>query len=182
MHVVTTRRQYTDRSGVTKTYRAHLLRRSFREGGKVKNETLGNLSALPDAAVEAVKAVLRGQVLTPAGSPGEAVEIVASLPHGHVAAVVTAARRLGFPELLGPPCRLRDLAFALLVARVVRPRSKLATTRWWADTTWPPTWGWPTRPPTRCTRRWTGCSAAKTPSRPRWPPGTCARARWRCST
>jgi Transposase DDE domain len=135
MHVVTTRRQYTDRSGVTKTYRAHLLRRSFREGGKVKNETLGNLSALPDPAVDAVKAVLRGQLLTPAGSPGEAVEIVASLPHGHVAAVVGAARRLGFPELLGPPCRLRDLAFALLVARVVRPRSKLATTRWWADTT-----------------------------------------------
>src|SRR5512144_3198873 len=135
MHVVTTRRQYTDRSGVTKTYRAHLLRRSFREGGKVKNETLGNLSALPDAAVDAVKAVLRGQVLTPAGGPGEAVEIVASRPHGHVAAVVTAARRLGFPELLGPPCRLRDLAFALLVARVVRPGSKLATSRWWADTT-----------------------------------------------
>ena len=69
MHVVTTRRQYTDRSGVTKTYRAHLLRRSFREGGKVKNETLGNLSALPDAAVDAVKAVLRGQVLIPAGVP-----------------------------------------------------------------------------------------------------------------
>src|SRR5512142_1249171 len=135
MHVVTTRRQYTDRSGVSKTYRAHLLRRSFREGGKVKNETLGNLSALPDAAVEVVKAVLRGQVLTPAGGPGEAVEIVASRPHGHVAAVVTAARRLGFPELLGPPCRLRDLAFALLVARVVRPGSKLATSRWWADTT-----------------------------------------------
>src|SRR5512142_3316326 len=121
MHVLTTSRQYTDRSGVSKTYRAHLLRRSFREGGKVKNETLGNLSALPDAAVE--------------GGPGEAVEIVASLPHGHVAAVVTAARRLGFPELLGPPCRLRDLAFALLVARVVRPGSKLATSRWWADTT-----------------------------------------------
>ena len=72
---------------------------------------------MPDAAVDAVKAVLRGQVLTPAGGPGEAVEIVASLPHGHVAAVVTAARRLGFPELLGPPGRLRDLAFALLVAR-----------------------------------------------------------------
>jgi len=120
---------------VTKTYRAHLLRRSYREDGKVKNETLGNLSALPDAAVEAVKAVLRGQPLVAAGAPSEAVEVIRSLPHGHVAAVVATARRLGFPELLGPAGRLRDLAFALLVARVVRPGSKLATTRWWADTT-----------------------------------------------
>ena len=58
-----------------------------------------------------------------------------SLPHGHVAAVVAQAHALGLPTLLGPAGRQRDLAFALIVARVARPGSKLATTRWWADTT-----------------------------------------------
>lgn len=127
MHVVTTRRQHG-----AKVYETHLLRRSYREDGKVKNQTLANLSHLPPAALLAVKATLRGQVLVGAG---EAVEISRSLPHGHVAAVVAQANALGLPALLGPAGRERDLAFALIAARVCRPASKLATTRWWADTT-----------------------------------------------
>jgi hypothetical protein len=127
MHVVTTRRQHGD-----KVYETHLLRRSYREDGKVKNQTLANLSHLPPQALVAIKATLRGQVLVAAD---EAVEIARSLPHGHVAAVAAQAKALGLPALLGPAGRQRDLAFALIVARVCRPGSKLATTRWWADTT-----------------------------------------------
>jgi len=66
---------------------------------------------------------------------GEGLEAVRSLPHGHVAAVLTQANALGLPDLLGPPGRARDLALALIIARVVHPGSKLATTSWWADTT-----------------------------------------------
>ena len=127
MHVVTTRRQHGE-----KVYETHLLRRSYREDGKVKNQTLANLSHLPPQALAAVQATLRGQVLVGAD---EAVEITRSLPHGHVAAVVAQANALGLPALLGPAGRARDLAFALIVARVCKPASKLATTRWWTDTT-----------------------------------------------
>ena len=127
MHVVTTRRQHGE-----KVYETHLLRRSYREDGKVKNQTLANLSHLPPAALLAVKATLRGQVLVGAD---EAVEISRSLPHGHVAAVFAQAHALGLPGLLGPAGRQRDLALALIVARVCKPASKLSTTRWWADTT-----------------------------------------------
>lgn len=127
MHVVTTRRQHGD-----KVYETHLLRRSYREDGKVKNQTLANLSHLPAPALLAVKSCLRGEQLVAAG---DAVEVARSLPHGHVAAVAAQAHALGLPGLLGPAGRQRDLAFALIVARVCRPGSKLATTRWWADTT-----------------------------------------------
>lgn len=127
MHVATTRRHYKDR-----VYETHLLRRSYREGGKVRNETLANLSHLPGEVIEVIRRSLKGEELVEAG---EGFEIARSLPHGHVAAVWAHARRLGFPELLGPPGRERDLAAALVVARVCRPASKLATTRWWVDTT-----------------------------------------------
>ena len=135
MHVATTRRHYTTADGQTRIYEAHLLRRSFRDGGKVRNETLANLSPLPPAAIEAVRAVLRGQPVASLGAPQAAVECVASRPHGHVAAVWTVAGALGLPELLGPPGRSRDLALALVIARVVAPGSKLATIRWWTETT-----------------------------------------------
>jgi hypothetical protein len=127
MHVVTTRRQYKD-----KVYEATLLRRSYREGGKVKNETLANLSHLPGEAVEALRKVLAGKTLVEAGT---GFEIERSLPHGHVAAAWAMAERLGLAKLLGPACAERDLALALVVARALRPGSKLATTRWWAGTT-----------------------------------------------
>lgn len=127
MHVVTTRRQHGD-----KVYEAHLLRRSYREDGKVKNQTLANLSHLPPMALSALKRSLRGEQLV---SATDAVEVVRSVPHGHVAAVLGQARALGLPALLGPAGRQRDLVLALLVARVCRPASKLSTTRWWTDTT-----------------------------------------------
>jgi Transposase DDE domain len=113
-------------------YVSWLVRRSFREGGKVRHETLANLSALPEATIEAVRASLSGKTLVAAG---EGLRIVRALPHGHVAAVWAQAKSLGLPALLGPAGRFRDLALALVVSRVVAPASKLATVSWWADTT-----------------------------------------------
>jgi hypothetical protein len=132
MHVARNRRTYVARSGERRVYESVLVRRTYRDGGKVKHETLANLSALPEEAVAAIEATLRGQRLVPAG---DAVTIAASVPHGHVAAVHTMAVKLGLPALLGPACRERDLALALIVSRVVAPASKLSTLTWWADTT-----------------------------------------------
>lgn len=127
VHVARIVRKYKDRE-----YVSHLLRRSYREDGKVRHETLGNISALPEPTIELIRQSLAGKHHALAG---EGFEIQRSLPHGHVAAVATQAAKLGFPGLLGPACAQRDLALALVVARVCRPRSKLATTRWWTDTT-----------------------------------------------
>jgi hypothetical protein len=132
MHVARNRRTYVARSGERRVYESVLVRRTYRDGGKVKHETLANLSALPEEAVAAIEATLRGQRLVPAG---DAVTITASVPHGHVAAVHAMAAGLGLPALLGPGCRERDLALALIVSRVVAPASKLSTLTWWADTT-----------------------------------------------
>ena len=133
MHVDTTRRTYTAADGTVHQYRRALLRRSFRdESGRACKETLANLSELPDAAIEAVKKILAGGVLVEAGSD---VTVERSLPHGDVAAVDAMASRLGIKKLLGPASRQRDLVYALIVSRVVRPRSKLSTLAWWSDTT-----------------------------------------------
>ena len=132
MHISTTRRHYVGADGVERNYETHLLRRSVRVGKTVRNETLANLSHLPAELIEALRAGLSGKTLLIAG---EGLEIVRSLPHGHVAAAAARARQLGLPELLGPACKQRDIAFALVLARVVRPASKLATTSWWSDTT-----------------------------------------------
>lgn len=132
MHVARNRRVYVTKSGEEKTYESVLLRRTYREAGKVKHETLANLKALPDDAVAAVEATLKGDRLVAAGSE---FSIARSLPHGHVAAVAVMAQRLGVPGLLGPPCRARDLVLALIISRVVRPASKLATAAWWPDVT-----------------------------------------------
>ncbi len=127
MHVAKIVRKYKDRE-----YVSWLLRRSFREDGKVRHETLANLSALPPAAIDAVRSVLAGETLVGAGAGWE---VQRSLPHGHVAAVWAMANKLGLVKLLGPACAQRDIALALIIARACRPASKLATTRWWADTT-----------------------------------------------
>ena len=111
---------------------SHLLRRTYREDGKVRHETLGNISSLPEETIEVIKASLAGKTLVVAG---EGAVIERSLPHGHVAAIWAQAKALGLPGLLGPACPQRDLAMAAIVARVARPGSKLATTRWWSDTT-----------------------------------------------
>jgi hypothetical protein len=120
------------KSGERRVYQSHLLRRTYREDGKVKHETLANLTALPADVLDAVRRSLKGEVLVPAG---EAVVIGRSLPHGHVAAVMVQARALGLPALLGPAGRERDLALALIVSRVVHPATKKATLSWWGDST-----------------------------------------------
>ncbi|HEV8626923.1 MAG TPA: IS1634 family transposase [Acidimicrobiia bacterium] len=126
VHVATTTRRYKD-----KVYQTHLLRRTYREGGKVRHQTLGNLSHLPPETIEVVRASLAGEKLLPLSS----FRIARSTPHGHVAAVWAMATKLGLAEVLGPPGPSRDLVLALVVARVCRPGSKLATTRWWARST-----------------------------------------------
>jgi len=127
-HVVTTRREYKGR-----VYTTHLLRRSFREGGKVKNETLGNLSHLPDQVIDLIRRSLKGETFV---SAADAFERVSSLAHGHVQAVRTAMDRLGLERLIGSrPSRERDLVCAMVAARIIAPHTKLATTRWWQSTT-----------------------------------------------
>jgi hypothetical protein len=107
---------------------AILLRESYREGGKVKNRTLANLSRWPERKVDALSRALKG--LPPARDLSEAFEITRSLPHGHVAAVLGSAQRLGMAELIDArPSRNRDLVVAMLIAQVIGPGSKLATAR-----------------------------------------------------
>jgi hypothetical protein len=132
MHVARNRRTYVAKSGEQRVYESVLVRRTYRDGGKVRHETLANLSALPAGAVAAIEATLKGDRLVPAG---QAVTITASVPHGHVAAVHAMAGKLGLPALLGPACPQRDLALALIISRVAAPASKLSTLAWWADTT-----------------------------------------------
>jgi hypothetical protein len=114
---------------------AVLLRESYREAGKVKNRTLANLSAWPDAKVDALARVLKGQP-PPAADLDGTFEITRSLPHGHVAAVLGTARQLGLDELIDPvPSRHRDLVVAMAVAQVIDPGSKLAIARGLRDAT-----------------------------------------------
>jgi hypothetical protein len=133
VHVVRVKKTgYVDKQGQARDYPSAYLRRTYRDGGKVKNETVANISALPDHVIDLIDAGLKGQQLVPAG---QAVTITGSLPHGHVAAVHAMAKKLGLPALLGPPGRHRDLVLALIISRVVKPASKLATLTWWADST-----------------------------------------------
>src|SRR6516225_8301610 len=114
---------------------AILLRESYRDGGKVKNRTLANLSSWPEAKVDALSRVLKGQP-PPAASLAGAFEISRSLPHGHVAAVLGTARQLGLEELIDPePSRQRDLVTAMAAAQVIAPDSKLAIARGLRDQT-----------------------------------------------
>src|SRR6266404_3636045 len=107
---------------------AILLRESYRAAGKTKNRTLANLSRWPAERIEQLRAVLRGDQLLPAA---EAVEIVRALPHGHVLAALGTARRIALDAVLPrrAPQRRRDLALALIVARLLEPAAKLATAR-----------------------------------------------------
>ena len=131
MHVATVSSRRVDKQGRQREYRSHLVRRTFREDGKVKHQTLANITALPDAAIEAIRATLRGEQVLPAG---QVMAITRAVPHGHVAAVWAQATALGLPALLGPAGRHRDLAMALIISRVLHPGSKLATASWWDDT------------------------------------------------
>jgi transposase len=133
MHVDRSSRHYTAADGSVRVYRRDLLRRSYRdEQGRPQKETLANLSALPDEAIEALRKVLSGAVLV---EPDQTLEIERSLSHGGLAAVHAMATKLGVKKLLGPDCRERDLAYALVISRVCHPTSKLSTLGWWNDTT-----------------------------------------------
>ena len=114
---------------------AILLRESYRDNGKVKTRTLANLSKLPASAIEVLKRSLKGELLLPLD---KRLDIIASPHHGHVEAVLKAQRRLGLARLIDSrPSRERDLVVAMIAARILAPNSKLATTRWWHDTTLP---------------------------------------------
>ncbi len=127
-HVVTTTRKYKDQ-----VYRTHLLRRSYREGDKVKNETLGNLSHLPEPLIDIIRRSLRGETFVPLG---QVFEITRSRAHGHVQAVASAMQCLGLATLLATkPCRERELVLAMIASRIIDPATKLATTRNWHTTT-----------------------------------------------
>jgi hypothetical protein len=122
MHVSTTTRRSGDRE-----YTATLLRRSYRQDGKVKKETLANLSHLPPEAIDAIRRVLAGETLVGAE---DAFEIERSLPAGHVNAALAMARRLELPRLLDRSgCRERDLCMAMILGRVICPGSKLGMVR-----------------------------------------------------
>ena len=122
IHVATIKTRYKDRE-----YVSHVLRRSYREGAKVKHENLGNVSHLPPRALEALRRSLAGETLM---SAEEQVEVCRSLPHGHVAAVLRVLRDLDLERLLcRERCRERDLCVAMICQRLIAPCSKLSTTR-----------------------------------------------------
>ena len=128
IHVVTNRRQGKGREYVT-----HLLRRSYREAGKVRNETVGNISHLPEGLVELVRAGLRGESV---GVLSDAFAIERSLPAGHVNAALAMSGRLELGRLLDrSPSRERDLVLAMVCQRAIAPASKLATVRAFGQST-----------------------------------------------
>ena len=128
VHVVTTRRRYKGR-----VYATHLLRRSYREDGRVKNETVGNLSHLPEPLIDVIRRALRGETFVPVS---DRLEVLRSRPHGHVQAVRLAMERLGVESLIASRASPeRERICALIAARVIAPHTKLATTRWWQTTT-----------------------------------------------
>src|SRR5258708_21621543 len=106
VHVVRVRKSHVDKAGRQRDYESAYLRRTFREDGKVRNETVANLSSLPAHVVDWVEAGLKGQSLVPAG---QAATITRAVSHGHVAAVWAQAVALGLAGLLGPARRQRDL-------------------------------------------------------------------------
>jgi hypothetical protein len=122
MHVATIRRRHGDR-----VYESHLIRRSVRDGKRVRHETIANVSKLPPAALDALRRALAGQTLVAAD---EAFEVERSLPHGHVAAVLTACRRLELARVIDrAPSRERQLVLAMIAQRLLEPGSKLACAR-----------------------------------------------------
>jgi hypothetical protein len=122
MHVATIRRRHGDR-----VYESHLVRRSVRDGKRVRHETIANVSKLPPAALDALRRALAGQTLVAAG---EAFAVERSLPHGHVAAVLSACRRLEVARLIDrAPSRERSLVVAMIAQRLLEPGSKLACAR-----------------------------------------------------
>ncbi len=135
MHIDNASRQYVTASGEKRVSRCFLLRRSFRDKlGRPRNETLANLSALDDPIIAAVDKMLKGTTLV---DVDDVFETERSVPHGDVAAAHVMAQKLGIANLLGEACKQRDIAYGLILARALRPGSKLSTASWWEseDTT-----------------------------------------------
>lgn len=123
----------TTRKVKGKTYQTFLLRRNYRDGGKVKHETVGNISHLPPRIIELIRRSLRGETMAPAD---KLFEIRRSLPHGHVAAVLGMIRVTALEEMLASrPSDERTLATAMIAERIIDPESKLATARRFARET-----------------------------------------------
>src|SRR5215210_1922459 len=115
------------------TYTSYYLRRTFRQDGKVKHQTLGSLSDLPVHVIDLIRRSLKGETFVPAA---DAFHITRSLPHGHVEAVRTMIRKLDLDDLIASePSRRRSLVVAMIAERLIFPSSKLANTRHWHDTT-----------------------------------------------
>jgi len=130
IHVATAKREHNGR-----IYTTHLLRHSYRENGKVKNVTLGNLSHLPPHIIEQIRRSLKGEIFVPVS---DTFEIRKSIIHGDVDAVLRTMKKLGFAKLLSSrPCREASLVMGMIAARIVSPHTKLATTRWWQTRTLP---------------------------------------------
>src|SRR5437879_2308062 len=128
IHVATTKRLYKDT-----LYQTHLLRRSYRVGSQVKHETLGNISHLPEELIDLIRRFLAGERFVEVAA---AFQIERCLPHGHVEAVLGMVRKLELDTLIySKRCRERDLVLAMIVERLLHQGSKLATTRWWHETT-----------------------------------------------
>lgn len=134
VHVATTRREYKG-----KVYETHLLRRTFRDGKKVRNETVGNISHLPPHVIELIRGALKGEEFV-AGEANlkDSFDILSTKAHGHVAAVLGAMRQFGLDRAISPrPSADRDRVVAMIIARLLNAGSKLKTTRWWRTTTLP---------------------------------------------
>src|SRR5262249_8138832 len=115
------------------TYTSYYLRRSYREDGKVKHETLGNLSDLPIPVIDLIRRSLKGETFVPAE---EVFRNVRSRPHGHVQAILTMIRRLGLgAAIASQPSRQRDLVTPTIADRLPAPCPKPATPRPWPATT-----------------------------------------------
>jgi hypothetical protein len=119
VHVATIMKQYKG-----KTYVTHLLRHTYREDGKVKHVTLGNLSDLPDDLIQVIRKRLAGE---PLPAENDDFQIIRSLPHGHVAAALGTLKKIGLDRLISSkPCREARLVLAMIVLRIIAPGSKLA--------------------------------------------------------
>jgi len=112
-----------------------IIREGYRENGKVKNRTIANITHWPKAKIEALQLVLKGRKVAPVD---ELFEKLSSKHHGHVDAVLAVIKKLGLDKIISAKrCKERDIIVAVIVARICKPDSKLATTRWWDDTTLP---------------------------------------------
>ena len=109
---------------------AVLLRESYREGDKVKKRTLANLSKLPDDVVDNMKLVLKGAKVSIEDAIPSNFEVIRSLPHGHVAAILEIIKKLGLSQIISEQSsRQKNLVMAMIIARIINPKSKLATAR-----------------------------------------------------